>query len=297
MRIRRRYRASRRESRTTSQKNRVSKIPLFDKSKFDFSSFLPPTRWILPEIMPNSLYNLHNSTQAPGAGQRPIYPTFSQRFAPPKKYTAPPVARSSSVESDASHHSHSTAASGKDSVFDRIDRSRSVSTAATSTRGSVPPPSPRDKENQLETSAKSNPAPENNKSRSTTKSARKTTTRKPRKTTMGMTSQKLIAVRKTIERDALRAVLRKRDPSMSAETLSDAQRTAIQVAAVAQARRDGRLPKEVNIIALEKRARAVADRAAKEKIKSALVWSSGGSGSGGGLDMDMERLMSGIGGR
>ena len=111
---------------------------------------------------------------------------------------------------------------------------------------------------------------------------------------MGMTSQKLIAVRKTIERDALRAVLRNRDRSTTAENLSDAQRTAIQDAAVQQARRDGRLPKEVSVKEVERKQRQVADSIAKEKIRSALVWSAGGVGRDGRLDMDMERFMSGM---
>ena len=292
--IRQRDRASSRESCTTSEKNRVRKfLCSFNfKSKSDF--LLPSSSMSLDllRIMSNPLYNLHNSTQAPGAGQRPIYPTFSQRFAPPTTYTAPPAARSSSVESDDSRHSHSTVASRAESVFERNggaykqtgSRARSASTAATSLRGSTAPPaSPRDKENHTKALPKSKSPRNNNGPAKRTRKAKSSLSPSAKKDRL--TAQKRNSMRKTVERDALRKAFS--SGFVSAQTVSFEQVDMIKEKAVKDAQRAGKLPKQVEKVAEEGGKRSkMANDGAKEKIKAAIVL-----GSEGDLSIDMERLM------
>lgn len=233
-----------------------------------------------------------SSSQAPTEGERRIYPTFSQRFELPAKSLLPAVLRASSVESDSSHHSHSTSGSAADSVFERARfdgdaRARSVSTAATSFRGSATPSPRQDKENRTKSTTKSKPR-DNNKSKSTPsrrklKSSLSTSTAPA---TKRHTRQKLIAQRKSIERDALRLAFS--SGSIKAETVSPAVVAAIQEAAIRKAQKEGLLQKDPKLDgakAKEQTQKEAADARAKQKVKSAVVWVDGE------LDLDMRRLI------
>ena len=260
-----------------------------------FVPFLYTTRWIFLGIMLMSHLSLSDYSTAPHAGSRPIYPTFTQRFALPAKSLPPPALRSSSVESTSSHGSHTTSGSGKDSVFDgRFDgdeRARSVSTAATSTRGSVPPSSPIDKENPIKPLPKSRPNRKNNNSGHQSNKPKSSISRAstPKKPAPRRTTQKELADIKTVKRDALRAAFS--SGVIKAETVSEAQVAAIQEKAVREAQQDGRLPrpKETKREEARRQRMAKVDRQATDRVRSALVW------DGGELELHMEKLFTSVG--